>query len=313
VVFDLQPFWKVADLLYQGPWVAERLAALGSFIRAHPNATHPIVEQIVMGASKYSAADAFSASYELARLRRIIEPIWQSVDAIVLPTVPTHYTLQAVLADPIQLNRNLGTYTNFANLLDLCAVAVPAGLRRSGLPFGVTWFAPADHDRRLLDMLRTRKREHAEPLAGRIRLAVAGAHLSGQPLNSQLTRLGARLVSQTTTAAEYRLYVLDTEPAKPGLVHTPDSAGHCIEVEIWELDATSFGSFVNQVPAPMTIGTTKLVDGSRVKGFCCEPHALKLARDISEYGGWRQYLARDASASADGGRGESVFPSPATR
>jgi len=300
VSFDFRPFAQVADLLYQGPWVAERLAALGAFIRAHPQATHPVVEQIILRAARFTAVEAFDAGYELARLRRQIEPLWGQVDAICLPTVPTHYTVQAVLENPIELNQHLGIYTNFANLLDLCAVALPAGTRQSGLPFGVTWFAPAHRDRILLDCVRSPgpPTACARPPSGRVWLAVAGAHLSGQPLNHELTSRGARLVSLTTTAPEYRLFELDTVPPKPGLVHTPNAGGHRIEVEIWELDEAAFGAFVSRVPAPMTIGTTKLVDGSCVKGFSCEPHALHQAREISDYGGWRQYLASAVDRSS---------------
>jgi allophanate hydrolase len=282
-------------LLYQGPWVAERLAALGTFMAEKPESVHPVVRSIVEGANRYSASDAFRAVYELARLRRIIEPLWEMVDAIVLPTVPTHYTIEAVLSDPITLNQNLGYYTNFTNLLDLCALSVPAGQKKSGLPFGIAWLAPAHHDRRLLEFAQSaqgaRLRESSAPTLGHIRLAVAGAHLSGQPLNGQLLSRQARLVATTATAAEYRLYALNTVPPKPGLVHTPDAAGQSIEVEVWELDERAFGNFVAEVPAPMTIGTTRLIDGSQVKGFCCEPHALAGARDITHFGGWRQYLA----------------------
>ncbi len=295
VQFDLKPFRQVADLLYQGPWVAERLAALGSFIGEKPEAVHPVVRSIIEGARSYSASDAFRAVYELARLRRVIEPLWDLIDAIVLPTVPTHYTIEAVLADPIKLNQNLGYYTNFTNLLDLCALSVPAGLKKSGLPFGITWLAPAHHDRRLIEYARSAKgtflRESSGPAPGQVWLAVAGAHLSGQPLNGQLLSRQARLVANTATAAEYRLYALDTVPPKPGLVYTPNGAGRSIEVEVWELDERAFGSFVAEVPAPMTIGTTRLIDGSQVKGFCCEPHTLASARDITQLGGWRQYLA----------------------
>jgi len=300
VQFDLKPFRQVADLLYQGPWVAERLAALDNFMGEKPEAVHPVVRSIIEGARRYSASDAFRAVYELARLRRIIEPLWEMIDAIVLPTVPTHYTIEAVLGDPIILNQNLGYYTNFTNLLDLCALSLPAGHKKSGLPFGITWLAPAHHDRRLIEYARaaqgTTRRESSTLALGQVRLAVAGAHLSGQPLNGQLVSRQARLVATTATAAQYRLYALNTVPPKPGLVHAPDAAGQSIEVEVWELDERAFGSFVAEVPAPMTIGTTRLIDGSQVKGFCCEPHALTGARDITQFGGWRNYLASNAAS-----------------
>lgn len=295
LTFDFAPFRHVADLLYQGPFVAERFAAVGDFLNRNPQFVHPVVRGIIEGARSYSATDAFNAIYELTRLRRIIEPLWELFDAIVLPTAATQYTIEAVLADPIVLNQRLGTYTNFTNLLDLCALSVPAGVKPSGLPFGITWLAPAHRDRDVLEFARGANsglsRESNQPRPGRVWLAVAGAHLSGQPLNGQLLARRARLVRTTVTAPDYRLYALDTMPPKPGLVYAPGPEGKSIEVELWELDDAAFGSFVGELPAPMTIGTTRLADGTTVKGFCCEPFALHGAREITEFGGWRAYLA----------------------
>jgi len=295
VHFDFEPFRRAAKLLYEGPWIAERLAAIGDFIALRPEAVHPVVRGLVEGAKKYSASDAYRALYELMELRRAVEPLWTAVDALVLPTAPTHYSIEQVHAEPIELNKNLGTYTNFANLLDLCGLAVPAGFKASGLPFGVTWFGPAGQDRQLLELARRASGERAvttnkQPV-GRVRLAVAGAHLSGQPLNGQLMSRNAELVKTTTTTPQYRLFALNTTPSKPGLVYAPEAKGRAIEVEIWELDAENFGSFVSELPAPMSIGTTRLADGSLVKGFCCEPYALEGALEITEFGGWRAYLA----------------------
>ena len=211
---------------------------------------------------------------------------------MLLPTAPTHYTIREVLDSPLELNARLGTYTNFVNLLDLSALAVPAGSKRSGLPFGVTFMAPAFHDGRLLELGRRFSSEAAgqpRPAPGCVWLAVAGAHLAGQPLNHELTSVGARRIRTTKTAPEYRLFALDTVPPKPGLVHAPGEAAHAIEVEVWELTAEAFGTFVAKIPAPMTIGMTRLADGSVVKGFSCEPHALNGAREISQFGGWRAF------------------------
>jgi allophanate hydrolase len=295
VHFDYAPFERAARLLYEGPWIAERLAALDDFITKNPGAVHPVVRGLITGANSYSASDAFRALYDLMELRRAVEPLWQACDAIVLPTAPTHYRITEVLAEPIELNKRLGTYTNFANLLDLCALSVPAGSKPSGLPFGVTWFGPAEHDRELLQLAARAAGKRTVPVnreaAGRVLLAVAGAHLSGQPLNGQLLSRRARLVMTTTTSPQYRLFALNTTPAKPGLVYAPDTRGRAIEVEVWELENAAFGSFVSELPAPMTIGVTRLSDGSLVKGFCCEPYAIEGARDITEYGGWRAYLA----------------------
>lgn len=292
---DLQVFRDAASLLYQGPWVAERLAALGPFFERNPGAVHPVVRGILEGARRYSARDAFEGSYRLAELKRKTEKVWQTIDALLVPTAPSHYTIDSVLADPLGLNQNLGTYTNFVNLLDLSALAIPAGFRENGLPFGVTLIAPAFADAELLELAQRQRGEAANPLRspapGFVWLAVAGAHLSGQPLNRELTCRGARLLQTTRTAAEYRLFALDTIPPKPGLVHAPHGAGTSIEVEVWELDQQAFGSFVAEIPAPMTIGSTRLLDGNTVKGFSCEPHALEGAREISEHGGWRAFLA----------------------
>jgi allophanate hydrolase len=292
---DLRVFRDAASLLYQGPWVAERLAALGPFFERSAAAVHPVVRGILEGARRYSARDAFEGSYRLAELKRKTEKVWQTIDALLVPTAPSHYTIDAVLADPLGLNQNLGTYTNFVNLLDLSALAVPAGFRENGLPFGVTLIGPAFADSQLLELARRERGESAEarraPSPGFVWLAVAGAHLSGQPLNRELVSRGARLLRTTRTAPEYRLFALDTIPPKPGLVHAPLGPGASIEVEVWELDQRAFGSFVAEIPAPMTIGSTRLVDGSTVKGFSCEPHALQGAREISEHGGWRAFLA----------------------
>ena len=295
VPVDFTPFSQAAALLYQGPWVAERLAGVGAFFERNPDAVHPVVRGILEGARRYSAREAFEGSYRLAELRRKTEKVWQAIDALLVPTAPSHYTIEAVLADPVGLNTNLGTYTNFVNLLDLSALAVPAGFRENGLPFGVTLIGPAFADATLLELAR---RELGEPAPERraappgfVWLAVAGAHLSGQPLNRELVCRGARLLRTTQTAPEYRLFALDTQPAKPGLVHAPEGPGTSIEVEVWELDQQAFGSFVAEIPPPMSIATTRLVDGSAVKGFSCEPHALQGAREISEYGGWRAFLS----------------------
>jgi allophanate hydrolase len=294
VRFDLAPFREAALLLYAGPWVAERLTTVAPLLEKKPEAVHPVVRGIVEGGRGYGAEAAFRALYRLGELRLRAERVLAQCDALLLPTAPTHYTIQEVLDSPLESNARLGTYTNFVNLLDLSALAVPAGLKKSGMPFGVTFMAPAFHDARLLELGRSFVGEPAvaaKPGYDCVWLAVAGAHLSGQPLNHELTSRGARRIVTTKTAPEYRLYALDTVPPKPGLVHTPGEAAHAIEVEIWELTREAFGSFVAQIPAPMTIGMTKLADGSLVKGFACEPHALHGAREISQFGSWRAFRA----------------------
>ena len=292
--FELAPFREAAALLYAGPWVAERLTTVAALLEQKPEAIHPVVRGIVEGGRGYAADATFRAFYRLGELRLEAARVLSGCDALLLPTAPTHYTIQEVLDNPLELNARLGTYTNFVNLLDLSALAVPAGFKKSGLPFGVTFMAPAFHDERLLELGRRFVGEletPARPAHDCVWLAVAGAHLSGQPLNHELTALGARRIRTTKTAPQYRLYALDTVPPKPGLVHVPGESAHAIEVEIWELTPQAFGAFVAQIPAPMTIGMTRLADGSLVKGFSCEPHALQGAREISQFGGWRAFRA----------------------
>nr|WP_042445413.1 allophanate hydrolase [Azospirillum sp. B510] len=314
VEVDFTPFRDAAQLLYSGPWVAERLAAIRDFAETKPDSIHPVVRGIVLGAAKIGAADAFAGFYRLAELTRRAEAEWAKMDVFLLPTTGTTYTIAELLADPVRLNSNLGLYTNFVNLMDLSAIAVPAGFRedgpKKGLPFGVTLIGRAFADGALAALADRFHRAQALPIGGTgqiptgpalnltapapgtVRLAVVGAHLTGQPLNHQLTGRQARLVGTTRTAAGYRLYALaGTSPAKPGLVRDPDGAGG-IELEVWELAEAAFGSFVAEVPAPMTIGTVTLEDDTAVKGFLCEPIALTGAEDITAYGGWRRWLAR---------------------
>lgn len=293
--FDLQPFFEAAKLLYSGPWVAERLAGLESFLEDQPQDLNPVVAQILDGARRCSAADVFRGQERILALKRSVEPILSRFDALLLPTAPTHYTHAEIAVDPILFNSRLGTYTNFVNLLDLSALAIPAGFRPNGLPFGVTLLGPHFAEARLLELGSRFLNEPSLPSIQPpdvVWLAVAGAHLTGQPLNHELTSRGARRLRTCTTEPHYQLFALDTIPPKPGLVHTPGQMGHAIEVEVWELTRKAFGSFVAAIPAPMTIGTTTLEDGVRVKGFSCERHALEGAQDVSSFGGWRAYLAQ---------------------
>ncbi len=281
--FDYAPFRETAQLLYAGPWVAERYAAVGEFLESHPNDVHPVVRDIVLGAKKYSAADAFRALYRLDELRIRTQETWDSVDVLCLPTTGTIFRLDEVEREPVKRNTDLGYYTNFVNLLDLAAFAVPAGRRPNGLPFGVSLIGPAGSDFSLLE------------LASRmdfVQVAVVGAHLSGQALNRQLTDRGATLVRTSKTASDYRLFALaNSKPAKPGLLREEGFSGPGIEVEVWSMPTASFGSFVALIPAPLGIGTLTLEDGASVKGFICEPAGLSGAREITSFGGWRRYLA----------------------
>ncbi len=314
IEIDFAPFRAVADLLYAGPWVAERLAAIRPFIETHESEMHPVVVGIIKSAARYSAVDAFEAEYKLEMLRKQTDETWQQVDALLLPTTGTIYSIEEVLADPVKLNTNLGYYTNFVNLLDLAAVALPAGFRPNGLPFGVSLIAPAFSDRGLLIWAARLHRSLGSKLGGTkwglsvtpamcldgagpgcTLLAVVGAHLSDQPLNMQLIERGGRLVRTAKSDSAYRLYELfETVPPKPGLFYEPGFVGPGIEVEVWGVPTREFGSFVAQVPPPLGIGTVRLSDGTAVKGFVCEPFALGAAREITHYGGWRNYLAAKA-------------------
>jgi len=288
--FNYAPFQLAANLLYNGPWVAERYAAISEFIETRAEAVHPAVRTIIEGAKKFTALDAFQSRYCLAELKRESEMTWESFDAILLPTTGTIYTVDQLLADPIQLNTNLGRYTNFVNLLDLSGIAFPAGRRTDGLPFGVTLIGPAWTDEWLAELAAAFVDQPIEPARSGIQLAVVGAHLSGLPLNHQLRNLRARFVEATRTSANYRLYALPhTQPPKPGLVR--GAGGGRIELEVWELTPEAFGHFVQAVPAPLAIGNIELESGKWVKGFVCEPVALDGATEISSFGGWRAYLS----------------------
>jgi allophanate hydrolase len=315
---DFAPFREAASLLYEGPWVAERLAAIDDFAHASPGAMHEVVRAIICGADRIDAASTFKAFYRLAELVRAAETEWAKMDVLLLPTTGTIYRIDEVLADPMRLNANLGLTTNFVNLMDLSALAVPAGFRANGLPFGVTLIARAFEDGRLAaigDKLHSAlpgatmgaggvplpDSSMAAPAARTdlYRIAVVGAHLSGQPLNSQLVERHARFVETTRTGFGYSFYALPaTVPPKPGLVFDGVGRGG-IEVEVWEMDAAAFGSFVGLIPAPLGIGTLTLADGSAVKGFLCEAHAVAGAEDITSFGGWRAWLGREAKAAAE--------------
>lgn len=298
VEIDMAPLNEAARLLYNGPWIAERTAALQDLLRDDPDAIHPVVRSIVEEGGAYSAVDAFAASYRLADLARVAEEMWATVDLLALPTAPTSYRVAEMLAAPIALNASLGAYTNFVNLLDMAAIAIPTGRYQSGVGFGITLMGPAGSDRSLIDLAKTLLPAPVVPppldLEGRmetVKLAVVGAHLKDMPLHWQLTSRDARFVGEARTAPAYRLYAMaDSVPPKPALVHSGDGAP--IALEIYELDMAAFGSFVAEVPPPLAIGTVTLEDGSQVKGFVAEPRATANAEDITSLGGWRRYLQR---------------------
>ncbi|MFG1807108.1 allophanate hydrolase [Streptomyces sp. NPDC049040] len=280
---DLAAFGEAAALLYDGAFVAERYTAVGDFVDRGGPDLDPTVARIIRAARELPAHRLFADRERLAALRERAVAELADADALLLPTAPGHPALAEVAADPVGANTRLGRFTNSANLLDLCAVAVPAG-EVAGRPFGVMLLGAAGSDERVAEI--------AALLDPPLRLAVVGAHLSGQPLNPQLLALGARLAETTTTAPEYRLHALDTVPQKPGLVRVAEG-GAAIEAEVWELAPAALGALLAALPRPMALGSVALRDGSAVTGFLCEPAALAGARDITAHGGWRGYLGRD--------------------
>ena len=305
---DFTPFARAGALLYGGPWVAERLEAAGELLASAPGELHAVTRSILEGAQRHRASELFDALHELERLRALVEPLWREIDVLLVPTAPGCYTRAQIEAEPLAWNARLGTYTNFVNLLDLCALAVPAGMRSDGLPFGVTLIARRGRDALLSSIGRvlhagltrtlgaTERPNPAPPPvptrgSGRALLAVVGAHLSGQPLHHQLIDRGARLVVATRCAPRYRLFALPTTPAKPGLLRVaPGETGGAIELEVYELADEALGSFLRMVSSPLCLGTVELEDGSSVLGFLCESAATQGQRDITELGGWRAFL-----------------------
>jgi allophanate hydrolase len=300
VEIDIEPLLAAAKLLYSGPWVAERTAAIEPLLRDNPAAVHPVVRAILQGGFGVTGVDTFRGLYALADHARSAEAGWGQCEVMLLPTTGTIYRLREVLAEPFALNGALGLYTNFVNLLDMSAIAVPAGFRENATGFGVTLIGPAWADGALLDLARRYEEilpmPEAPPLdtTGKpqtVKLAVVGAHLAGMPLHWQLTSREAKLVSRTKTAAVYKLFAMtNTTPFKPALIHVGEG-GASIELEVYELAVEAFGSFVVEVPAPLAIGTVTLEDGSSVKGFVAEPRAAQGAEDITALGGWRAYIA----------------------
>ncbi len=313
--FDFSPMAEVARSLYEGAWVAERYAAIRPFFDTHEHEIDPVVRSIIGSGRRYSATDLFQAMDAVELTKHRTAGLWDRFDVIVVPTAPTIYTVEQVAADPVGLNRNLGTYTNFVNLLDMAAIAVPSSIVANGLPFGITLIGPAGSDLRLADLAqryhhasglalgatglplppaRSLARPALAPVGATVDVAVVGAHLSGLPLNGQLTDRGATLVGETTTAARYRFFALaGTVPPKPGLVRVAEG-GLPIAAEVWRIPVAHYGSFVAGIPAPLGIGSVELVDGSLVQGFVCEGVATIDAEDISRHGGWRAYLASRA-------------------
>jgi allophanate hydrolase len=320
VPVDMQPFYDVARLLYDGPWVAERHAVIENLLNSHPDTIDPVVRAVVSQASQHDATSTFRARYALESLRLQADKLWRDIDLLMVPTATTCPTLAAVATEPVLRNSELGRYTNFVNLLGLAALALPSSLSSSGLPFGVTLIAPGGSDAALAEFglawqqarchgglklgatssgVPDTKSAAANKIlptsAPTLPLAVVGAHLQGMPLHGQLIERGCRLLARTHTAAAYRLFALPgTVPPKPGLARvaaTSQDAGVAIEVEVYEMPQSAVGSFLALIPPPLGLGSVELADGRWVKGFICEPTGLEGAEDISHHGGWRAYMA----------------------
>jgi allophanate hydrolase len=303
---DIEPLLETARLLYEGPWVAERYLATDALLTTQPEAMLEVTRRIIQGGAAPKALDLFRAEYRLKSLLRQAQGVWDSAEVLLLPTAGTHYRIDEEQADPIRLNSTLGRYTNFVNLMDLGAVAVPAGFTNERLPFGVSLIAPAWSDADLLTLAGRLQRAAVSTLGATslplpaaeiaphdqslVDVMVCGAHMSGLPLNKQLLERGAWQVSTTRTAPNYRFYALPGGPPyRPGLVQVSDG-GVAVDVEVWRMPMEHFGSFVAGIPAPLGIGKVKLEDGGLVSGFLCESLGVADAKDISELGGWRQYL-----------------------
>ncbi|MCW8175893.1 allophanate hydrolase [Verminephrobacter aporrectodeae] len=319
VAIDYRPLAQAAALLYESALVTERYAALRAFFDSHEGQVIEPVRSIIAKGRSFSAADLCAAQTQLRACAQQAGAMWASIDVLLVPTAPTHYRIAAMQADPVALNRNLGYYTNFVNLLDYAAIAVPSSIRADGLPFGITLIGPCGSDWPLAEL--GQRYHHASKLlqgalqwplpapqaltgispaapqapppdsAPRMKIAVVGAHLSGMPLNAQLGARGARLLQATSTAPNYRLYALrGSTPPKPGLRRVPEG-GSAIALEVWEMPQAQVGSFLALIAPPLGLGQVELADGSWVTGFICEGHALEAAQDITAHGGWRAYLA----------------------
>ncbi len=304
---DFSDFLDAARLLYEGPWIAERYHGIRELIETNPSALLPVIQTIIGQGRDKTGVDTFDAMYKMQEFRCKIEPLVASLEFIATPTAGTHFTIEEMLAAPILHNSQLGYYTNFMNLLDLAAVAVPTQILDNGMPFGITLFSDHFTDLRLLSYAHLLQAETQLPLGAieksyefktlpprtelsRSKVVVCGAHMSGLPFNSQLIARQAKLISKTKTSPSYRFYALAGGAVqRPGLIRV-EKDGAAIEVEVWEMPSTEFGSFVAAIPQPLGIGKVELQSGEWLPGFICESYAVSNAKDITELGGWREYL-----------------------
>jgi allophanate hydrolase len=309
VDLDFTPFYQVARMLYDGAWVAERMAAVEPLFRADPGAFHPVTAKIIGAADRLTAADAFRGFYRLQALKRAAAQAMAGLDLLAVPTIPTFYTLRDLEEDPLGPNSRLGTYTNFVNLMDLCGIAVPTGPRGDGRPGSLTLLARAGQDvlcaglgaalhRNCAPLMGATGRAlpaggplPAVPGPGEMAVVLVGAHMAGLALNPEVTARGGRFLAATETAPDYRLYALPGgPPARPGLVRVAEG-GIALAVEVWAMPQAEIGGFLAGIPAPLGLGRVRLADGTVATGFLAEAVAVAGAEDISGFGGWRGYLA----------------------
>lgn len=302
---DFKPFYEVADMLYEGAWVAERYTVVEDLVKAKPDALHPTTAQIIGSAERLSAADAFRGIYRLKDLEQNARALLENLDMLCVPTIPTFYSLADLEADPITPNSNLGTYTNFVNLLDLCGIAVPSASRSDGRPGSITLLGPSGSDAQLASLAQAfegklvgSQRASVSLRDDEIAVAVCGAHMSGMALNHELTSRGGRLIEATCSAPRYRLYALaGGPPARPGLLRSEQGAE--IELELWALPTVSVGDFLQGIPSPLSIGTIELQDGTKAHGFLVEAAGVQGAEDITHLGSWRAYVGSDKKLAAN--------------
>ena len=308
IEIDFEPFYEIANMLYYGSWVAERYTVIEDLLEKDPNAILPVTKKIITLAESRSAADAFKGFYKLKELSRLVEPQLDAVDILCVPSIPTFYSVDDLENDPITPNNNFGTYTNFVNLMDMCGIAVPTPSRSDGRPGSVTLLAPKGEDALVAsvglsieaegarnlgatDWAFSSSVELAETAKDTITIAVCGAHMDGLPLNKDLLSRGACFAEKVASAPDYKFYALaGGPPYRPGMVRCEAGQGVEVEMELWELPISQFGSFMQTIPSPLGIGTLKLSDGRAVKGFICEAEGVKDAEDISEMKSWRRYL-----------------------